>query len=84
MGKETRNKEELNYVRNAQEGIISFTKDVLRQVDDIPDIKKKYSRSIFSMLVSQYTNIENYTFKNIIVRDEILNRNQYLGDFYKY
>ena len=84
LGKETRNKEELNYVRNAQEGIISFTKDVLRQVDDIPDIKKKYSRSIFSMLVSQYTNIENYTFKNIIVRDEILNRNQYLGDFYKY
>ena len=84
LGNETRNKEELKYVQNAQEGIMLFAKDALKRLDGVPDIERDYARDIFGMLISQYTNIENNTFKNIIIRDEILNRNQYLGDFYKY
>lgn len=84
LGKETRSKSELDYVKNVQDGIFLFVKDALKCIDRIPDIKRDYARNIFSMITSQYTNIDNYIFKNMIIRDEVLNRDQYLGDFYKY
>lgn len=84
LGKETRNKEELSYVQEAQEGIFLFVEDAIKRLDGVPNIEKNYVRDIFGMLISQYTNIENTVFKNIVIRDEILNRNQYLGDLYKY
>lgn len=84
LGRETRSEEELIYIQETQEGILFFVEDTVKRLKGIPEIGRNFACNMFSMIISKYTDIDNYIFKNIILKDEILNRNQYLGDFYKY
>lgn len=82
---ETRSEAEQKYMQEAQRGVIDFVEEVLHCYDELP--KKGtdgFGVQVFKKIISKYSEIENQVFKNMVIWDEILYRNQYVGDFYKY
>jgi len=85
FGNETRSEAELNYMQEAQSGVIDFVEEVLQCFDRLPEKGTGgYGIQVFQKIISKYSEIENQILKNMVIWDEILHRNQYLGDFYKY
>lgn len=83
--KEMRSEAELIYMKEAQRGVMDFIEEVLQCCEKVPEKGTDgYGLQIFEMIVSKYSKIENQVLKNMVIYDEVLHRNQYIGDFYKY